>query len=267
MAIVARAATEAAPAAPGLQAVRNDEHTRLCGLAKRWLMRPNSAGGPGCGFAITEGWGDGPGEKPDAIGWRRSPYNGGAIVVEAKASRADFLADARKPHRQDPCHGVGRWRYYLCPEGLITPAELPARWGLLYATRRGSVRAVAGPAAVLPHNRRGEPVRDAAGAIVGEYTAYQQACTAFEFTARNHDLETAMLVALLVRIGDPEALNLKLRVANGQVASLIKQLNATRDELRNAQYRLMAAHAAAQGDDVPAPARPRASMLDPSLPP
>ena len=259
MAIVAREQGESAQAEPHVKAPRDDAHTRLCVLAQRWLMRPNSAGGPGCGFAITEGWGDGLGEKPDAVGWRRSPLDGGAIVVEAKVSRADFLADARKPHRLNPSQGVGRWRYYLCPEGLIEPNELPARWGLLYVTRRGSVRAIAGPAAVLPHNRRGEPVRDAAGKIVGEYMAYHQACAEFQFTSRNHDLETAMLVALLVRIGDPEALNLKLRVANGQVASLIKQLNAARDELRQAQYRLMAAHAAARGDGVPASARPRAT--------
>lgn len=237
---------------------RNAEHASLCVLAQRWLTRPNSAGGPGCGFAITEGWGDGPGEKPDAVGWRRSPRDGGAIVVEAKASRADFLADARKPHRLDPAKGIGRWRYYLCPEGLIAADELPERWGLIYVSRRGGVRAVAGPAAVLPHNRRGEPVRDAAGKIVGEYTAYGHACAEFEFQDRNHDLETAMLVALLARVGDPQALNLKLRDANAQVASLIKQLNATRDELQRTQYRLMEArHRADSEGAMGAPPMPQ----------
>tara|TARA_R110002124_G_scaffold128157_23_gene288769 strand:- start:1066 stop:1338 length:273 start_codon:yes stop_codon:yes gene_type:complete len=32
--------------------------------------------------------------------------------------------------------GLGVYRFYLCPEGLIHPDELPPRWCLLYANGR-----------------------------------------------------------------------------------------------------------------------------------
>lgn len=67
------------------------------------------------------------GENVDAIGFR----SGVSCLVECKASRADFLADSKKPFRADPGLGVGDWRFYMAPTGLITPAELPAGWGLL----------------------------------------------------------------------------------------------------------------------------------------
>ena len=216
-------------------------HAALCHLAQRWLMRPHSAGGHGCAFAITEGWGDGLGEHPDAIGWRRNPFDGGAILVEAKVSRSDFLADARKPHRLEPGQGVGRFRYYLCPEGLIAPDELPERWGLLYATTRGGVRAVVGPAAALRHHRRGEPERDAAGEPIWQHVAFRLACEAFAFEARNHDLETAMLVSLLQRVGDPEAANRRLREVRSHSAYLAKELQSAREQAKRLSWELFAA--------------------------
>lgn len=32
-----------------------------------------------------------------------------------------------------PESGMGDWRFFLCPAGLILPEDLPAGWGLLYA--------------------------------------------------------------------------------------------------------------------------------------
>lgn len=69
------------------------------------------------------------GETPDAIGW----CSYGSIMVEAKASRSDFLADAKKPHRH-PARAnfcLGNYRYYAAPKGLIKVEELPELWGLL----------------------------------------------------------------------------------------------------------------------------------------
>ncbi|MDP9039800.1 MAG: hypothetical protein M3O02_11105 [Acidobacteriota bacterium] len=65
-------------------------------------------------------------EVPDAIGWRY----GRSVLIECKVSRADFLADAKKPHRQ-VTGGVGERRYFLTPPGLLLPDELPKDWGLL----------------------------------------------------------------------------------------------------------------------------------------
>lgn len=67
-------------------------------------------------------------ETPDVIGF--SGYE--SILIEAKASRSDFLADGKKFHRVHPEYGVGNCRYYICEEGLIKVSELPHKWGLLY---------------------------------------------------------------------------------------------------------------------------------------
>lgn len=55
-----------------------------------------------------------------------------SYLIETKISRSDFLADAKKPFRLNPDDGVGEYRYYACPTGLIKPEELPEKWGLIY---------------------------------------------------------------------------------------------------------------------------------------
>lgn len=63
-------------------------------------------------------------EQPDAIGWRdRTSY-----VIECKASRTDFLSDGNKPHRE---YGMGSYRYYMAPHGIIHADEIPDGWGYL----------------------------------------------------------------------------------------------------------------------------------------
>lgn len=66
-------------------------------------------------------------ETPDAIGF----VNGStSILIECKASRADFLADKGKFFRQLPEHGVGDHRYYFAPKGIIQKEEI-GTWGLI----------------------------------------------------------------------------------------------------------------------------------------
>lgn len=80
---------------------------------------------------FTGGWGTG--ESVDGFA-----VNSAAVfVIEAKVSRADFLADKKKPHRADPSRGLGQYRYYACPEGMIKPEELPEKWGLIYINSKG----------------------------------------------------------------------------------------------------------------------------------
>jgi len=72
-------------------------------------------------------------EKPDAIGW--TPM-GVIHVVEAKVSRRDFLADAKKTHRPRGS-SMGHRRWYVAPRGLLdTWAELDGE-GLLVPSGRG----------------------------------------------------------------------------------------------------------------------------------
>jgi hypothetical protein len=98
-------------------------HAELVTRAERWLR--NTAR---CGVVLTEAPGA-PAEIPDAIGWR--DWGRTTFVVECKASRGDFLADRRKTFRSVGGLGLGRFRYYLAPKGLLKASEMPPGWGLL----------------------------------------------------------------------------------------------------------------------------------------
>lgn len=98
-------------------------HDELCQLAFRYLKN----NGFGVVFhdkfrALTPS-----GEQPDAMGFR----NGTSCLIECKTSRADFLKDRKKRFRIDPKLGMGDWRLYLAPKGLIKRMDLPEGWGLL----------------------------------------------------------------------------------------------------------------------------------------
>lgn len=118
-------------------------HKLLVDVACRWLKAPHARGGHGCQVAVPEPRSGYTGEMPDAIGFRfTGDHKDGTVVVECKTSRADFLADRAKPHRKEG--GMGNWRYFMAPEGLIRPEELPTKWGLLEVNRRGHVKVVRG---------------------------------------------------------------------------------------------------------------------------
>lgn len=59
-----------------------------------------------------------------------------STIIEVKTSHSDFLNDKKKYCRSEEAessgHQIGNYRYYLCPEGVIKPEELPDGWGLLY---------------------------------------------------------------------------------------------------------------------------------------
>ncbi|NQY58371.1 hypothetical protein [Cognatishimia sp.] len=69
------------------------------------------------------------GEVADVLGVSQG---GRTCLCEIKTSRSDFKADSRKFFRQYPHMGMGDYRYYVCPEGLIKEDELPESWGLIY---------------------------------------------------------------------------------------------------------------------------------------
>ncbi|MDV3469032.1 hypothetical protein RZA67_09850 [Stenotrophomonas sp. C3(2023)] len=103
-------------------------HADLVKVAGRWLR--NTAG---CSVVLEELCAaTGNGENPDAIGW----YTGRTLLVECKVSRSDFLADRKKPFRADPARGLGQYRYFMAPKGLLRADELPPRWGLLEVSGR-----------------------------------------------------------------------------------------------------------------------------------
>ena len=91
-------------------------------MAEQWLRTRYR-----CGIVLSEQC-CASGETPDVIAWKGACRS---VVVECKISRADFFADQEKPFRKDPELAMGCERFYLVPQGLITVAELPKKWGLL----------------------------------------------------------------------------------------------------------------------------------------
>lgn len=92
----------------------------------------------GCVTGLLERGGYcGGGESPDYIGFNAK---GESFLIEVKISRADFQADKKKLFRKFPKAGVGKYRYFACPDGLITPEELPEGWGLIYIKDKSTIR-------------------------------------------------------------------------------------------------------------------------------
>jgi hypothetical protein len=77
-------------------------------------------------------------ETPDVIGFNSMR----SALIEVKTSRADFKRDAQKFFRIHPEQGVGNFRYYLCPENLIAPEDVPPKWGLIWVNSRGQTKVV-----------------------------------------------------------------------------------------------------------------------------
>ncbi|PHJ52793.1 hypothetical protein VF14_18295 [Nostoc linckia z18] len=92
-------------------------HDELCEIAVRWLNRRTA-------IAVSEirhG-----AEIPDAIGF----CGYGTVLIECKTSRGDFLKDFKKGCRKSL--GLGNYRYFMCPWGMVDAKELPPKWGLLW---------------------------------------------------------------------------------------------------------------------------------------
>ena len=64
-------------------------------------------------------------EQPDVLG---ISIGGVSFLGEVKVSRSDFLADKKKPFRIDG--GIGDFRAYITPKGLLKPEEIPYGWSL-----------------------------------------------------------------------------------------------------------------------------------------
>lgn len=193
-------------------------HAALCAIAAKWLRFPNSRGGHGCQVALSEPrTGFLAGEIPDAIGFRVSEPGTGSVMVECKVSRADFLADARKPCRG--AVGMGLYRYYLCPEGILAPDDVPERWGLLAVNKRGTVRALRGAAASLPRHTGTPRWPDFTAILVDSEHS------------RDAGREVLLLTSILSRVGDVEAANRRIRTTDGRYAHLVKRYEKQRDEV------------------------------------
>jgi len=107
-------------------------HDQLIDIGRKWLIKPYSACAPyghcGCAVVLSElsanTW---MAEIPDIIGFCTRK----TILIECKASRADFNADKNKVFRKLPEMALGNQRWYLAPIGIIPAEKVPDKWGLL----------------------------------------------------------------------------------------------------------------------------------------
>lgn len=110
----------------------NCTHKQLVDIGYKWIMKR-------CGVAFRElkslNY-----EIPDVIGFT----SGESFLIECKANRADYLNDKSKFFRIHPEQGMGKFRFYLCPTGLISINELPDNWGLIYVNS-GKAKCVHNP--------------------------------------------------------------------------------------------------------------------------
>ena len=107
-------------------------HDNLVDRAAKWLRSMN------CSVVLEEmtayTWN---GETPDAIGWVENK----SILIECKTSRADFRKDLKKRFRDPLYKGMGQWRFYLTPEGLLKENDCPVGWGIYEIKGRSVIHA------------------------------------------------------------------------------------------------------------------------------
>lgn len=109
-------------------------HKQIVDIGYRWLLKHSS-----CQFAVKEfSFSSRTGEQPDVLGF----WQNASVLLEAKVSRADFLCDKKKHFRINPELGLGRYRFYICPAGLIQIDELPFNWGLIWVDEKGFAQCV-----------------------------------------------------------------------------------------------------------------------------
>lgn len=108
--------------------IASDLHNELCMRGAKLLRRNGLA----IVFYDRFQASNGSGEFPGVTGNR----NGSSCLIEVKVSRSDFLADKKKPFRKDSSLGMGDWRFYLCPPGVIKVEDLEE------VKEEGSVRGI-----------------------------------------------------------------------------------------------------------------------------
>jgi len=117
-------------------------HDELVTVARSWLIKSWRRTGRqgargGCSVVLSE-LTSSAFETPDAIGWCENR----SFLIECKVSRSDFRADTRKFVRRNAEMGVGNFRYYMAPVGLILPQQLPTGWGLIEVNESMRARVV-----------------------------------------------------------------------------------------------------------------------------
>ncbi|ENW02987.1 hypothetical protein [Acinetobacter beijerinckii] len=87
-------------------------------------------------------------EIPDVLAFRAQT----SLIIECKTSLSDFRKDFAKPERNGSQVGVGNYRLYCAPAGLISIDRIPESWGLLEVDHEGKVALVKFKQGNIYHN-------------------------------------------------------------------------------------------------------------------
>ncbi|MBR2526524.1 hypothetical protein IKE67_08690 [bacterium] len=115
-------------------------HKKLVELGAKYLLNHQICKYPKSTIVATE-INISCGESPDIIGF--SGYR--SFLIEAKQSRQDFKKDFKKWFRKNMECGMGDFRMYIAPKGLIKPDELPSNWGLIEVNEKDKCRMIVKP--------------------------------------------------------------------------------------------------------------------------
>ncbi|HFF8253867.1 TPA: MmcB family DNA repair protein [Acinetobacter baumannii] len=118
-------------------------HHELVGIASDWVKKKLN-------FPVvaTELKCIGSREIPDVLAFRAQT----SLIIECKTSLADFRNDFSKPERNGTCQGVGNYRLYCAPAGLIPIDRIPDSWGLIEVNHKGKVELVKFKQGNIYHN-------------------------------------------------------------------------------------------------------------------
>lgn len=94
----------------------SEKHNQLTFLAKSWLEKN--------GFIVSSG-------ESVIIGF--GFY--GSCIIKVETCRNTILADRAIFHKNNNLYSYDH-RFYLCPEGLLQPYDIPNGWELLYERNR-----------------------------------------------------------------------------------------------------------------------------------
>lgn len=157
-------------------------HSDIVEAAYYWAMNSGK-----CAFVLKEMHST-TYEIPDIIGFFGYCTS---MLIECKASRGDFLADKKKSFRQNPSMGMGKYRFYCCPDGMIKKEELPPKWGLIYVGNTGNPRCVLNP---LKSNSSDESIFEE----YNEEGEKRMMYTALRFTELGVDVEKAIYIGRVI---------------------------------------------------------------------
>lgn len=114
-------------------------HYELCQLAGKYMLNTGTVKWNKSPIVVVEF--ERVGECPDVFGFGCQYTE----LIEVKLSRSDFLADKKKYWRINKEFGIGQFRSYLCPIGVIEPKDLPENWGLYYVNDKNKIQMILEP--------------------------------------------------------------------------------------------------------------------------